>query len=552
MSKESDKSLLAKLREEHFDDEVKGPKLVLGYLGIFLILIGFLVLLPLLMLAFYPKEGEKFYAFLIPGLIALAIGVTLTAIFFKKHQGRLTLLEDIVLILSVWILAIVFSAIPYYFYGYNFSQGMFEATSGYTSTGLTIMNWDKEIVKIEGIEHLQNHMVFFHRAMTQLVGGVGLVLIVSSAISEKSGLNLYTLEGHNDKLLPNLVKSARVIFTIYMCYIAMGTLLYVAVGVDPFDAFCNSIAAVSTGGFSTKTGGIYTIVQELSMNGSSWRGILVEVITEVLMVLGGTNFVIHFNLFTGKIKKTRHFEYVVFIACFLIFYPIVIAGTTKYMGGDIAKGFRFGTFEYISGITTTGFGSLDSYHGHTIDGVSIQFPSYLLATLIIMMNIGMQSGSTCGGIKDHRIALIFKDLYYKIKKTLYPSERVEVPMVYRFGNKVKVEKDETIEAYSYASAYILLVLIGTMIISIICTTVGLNAPDHPTIPYTYMECMFEFSSAISSYGLGFGITNAMTISPILWTLMTGMLLGRLEIFIFFTFIGKTISNIRSRKHSYKN
>ena len=145
------------------DNEIKGPLLVLGYFGYFLIVIGILVLFPLIMLAFYPKEANMYYAFVIPGCSALVLGIILFALIFKKPQGKLTSLEDLFLVIGVWILVILFSSIPFLFYGYDFTQSVFESTSGYTSAGLTIMNWSKEIKELsDGTTDVYSHMLFFH------------------------------------------------------------------------------------------------------------------------------------------------------------------------------------------------------------------------------------------------------------------------------------------------------------------------------------------------------------------------------------------------------
>ena len=200
------------------EKEVTGNKLLMGYFGIFFVAIGFLVLLPLTMLIFYhdpeTEQIDQWIAFFIPGICSIVIGLLLSLFIFRKKQGRLTPVQDLVLLIGVWILVIAISAIPYAFYGYNFNQAIFESTSGYTSAGLTIMDWNN--TTIDTIRHLKDgttqpwsHMLFFHRALTELVGGIGLILVVASAISEQSGLNIYLLEGHNDRLLPNLAKSAK-------------------------------------------------------------------------------------------------------------------------------------------------------------------------------------------------------------------------------------------------------------------------------------------------------------------------------------------------------
>lgn len=569
-------------------NQVKGPMLVLGYFGYFLIVIGILVLLPLIMLAFYPEEAIHYQAFVIPGAIALVLGVILFALIFRRPQGKLSSIEDLVLVIGVWILVIIFSAIPFLFYGYNLTQALFESTSGYTSAGLTIMNWGKEVKDLgDGTTDVVSHMLFFHRALTELVGGIGLVLVVSSAISERSGLNLYLLEGHNDKLLPNLVKSARLIFTLYIGYIVIGSFLYIAVGVKPFDAVCHSMTAVATGGFSTKANNINSLVQEVSLNGA-WRGIFVEVVTEILMLLGGTNFVIHFSLLRGKLKVLRHFEYVVFLAILFVVWPVMIVGFTQYFNGNIAAGFRYGTFEMISGLSTAGFQAVDSYQAHAIvsssyaasgngiygftsinsslDSISIatgyatgniiKFPTYLLFLLGLMMMIGMQNGSTTGAIKQNRIALLFMDIYWRMRAAVGKQEQYKVHTTYKFGVKTKVTREEVTEAETFIGIYVATVLLGTTIISAITYGCNLLRGDGTLDAFTFTDVFFEFSSAVGTVGLGCGITsyaNSLTVggASILWIEMIGMLLGRLEIFVYFHLFGKIVSYFKHRKYIYR-
>lgn len=566
---------------------IKGPMLVFGYFGYFLIVIGILVLLPLVMLIFYPKEADQYPAFLIPGSIALVLGVLLFALIFRRPQGKLSSIEDLFLVIGVWILVIIFSAIPYFFFGYDFTQAMFESTSGYTSAGLTIMNWSKEIVDLgDGTTSVASHLLFFHRALTELVGGIGLVLVVSSAISEQSGLNLYLLEGHNDKLLPNLVKSARLIFSLYLGIVAIGTALYIAVGVSPFDAMCHSMTAVATGGFSTKMNNINSLVQEVSLHGE-WRGILVEVITEVLMVLGGTNFVIHYSLLRGKIKAFRHFEYLVFFAILLVVWPFMIVGFTQYFNGNVAAGFRYGTFEMISGLSTAGFQAVDSYQAHALvtsvyssstsgiygfspiasgmdsltaatgyaNGSIIKFPTYLLFLLGLMMMVGMQNGSTTGAIKQNRIALLFMDIAWRIKAACGRQEQFRVHTIYKFGVKTRVTREEVTEAETFIGIYAAVVLFGTCLLSAITYACGLKRGDGTLDGFTFIDCFFEFSSAVGTVGLGCGITsyvNSLTAagSAILWIEMIGMLLGRLEIFVFFYLFGRIFNRIKNRRFIY--
>lgn len=560
------------------DNAIRGWKLVLGYFGIFLFVIGILVLLPLVMLIFYPEERDMSPAFLVPGLFALLSGVFLSLLIFRRKQGKLTDIEDFILVIGVWLLVIIFSAIPFFFYGYNFTQAFFESTSGYTSAGLTIMDWGKEVKTLsDGTTDVVSHMLFFHRALTEFVGGIGLVLIVSSAISERSGLNLYLLEGHNDSLLPNLVKSARLIFSLYIGYILLGSVLYIAVGVKPFDAVCHAMTAVATGGFSTKINNINSLAAEASINGE-WRGVMVECITELLMILGGTNFVIHYSLLRGKFKVLRHFEYLVFFAVLLFVWPFMIVGMTQYYGGNVAAGFRYGTFEMLSGLSTAGFQAVDSYQAHAVSstglygftnlsssitpieaasgyasGSLVKFPTYLLFLLGLMMSVGMQNGSTTGGIKQSRIALLFMDIHWRLRRAIGKPEEYHAYSTYKFGKKVKVEQGEITEAETFIGVYMAVVLLGTTLMSAITYGYAVPRGDGTGTPFTWMDCWFEFTSCVGTVGLGCGITsyaNSLAYPGLLWIEMIGMMLGRLEIFIYFTLGGKLIRYFRNRKHIY--
>jgi trk system potassium uptake protein TrkH len=410
-------------------------------------------------------------------------------------------------------------------------------------------------------------------------------LVVSSAISERSGLNLYLLEGHNDKLLPNLVKSARLIFGLYLGYIAVGTILYIFAGVTPFDALCHSITAVATGGFSTKSNNINTLVMEVSMNGE-WRGVMVELITELLMILGGTNFVIHYSLIRGRFNILKHFEYWVFFFILLFIWPFMILGFTAYFNGNVLAGFRYGTFEMLSGLSTAGFQAVDSYQAHAVVGTNfaisgtgifgftnisnldsvsmaagyasgsvIKFPTYLLFLLGLMMMVGMQNGSTTGAIKQNRVALLFMDISWRVKAAVGKPDSHHAPMVWKFGNKVRVDRNEVIEAETFIAMYVSIVLLGTTLVSAIASGIHLTRGDGTGDVFSWLDAFFEYSSAVGTVGLGCGITsynNSISAGgqAILWIEMIGMLLGRLEIFVYFTLFGKIIHRIRSRKFIY--
>ncbi len=162
----------------------------------------------------------------------------------------------------------------------NFTQAYFEAMSGWTTTGLSVVDVTKAPM-----------LFLFFRSVMQFFGGFGIVLVVVSALSESLGMRLYTAEGHNDKLLPNLAKSARMILKIYVGYFIAGTVLYVIFGMPVFDAVNHCMAALSTGGFSTKADSI-----------GAYNSLPIELVTVILMLLGETNFFANMLLVRRKFR----------------------------------------------------------------------------------------------------------------------------------------------------------------------------------------------------------------------------------------------------------
>ena len=175
-----------------------GYRLIFGYLGIFLAVTGVIILLPLALLIIPSYRDDVIYVwhFLIPGLSSLVGGILLFFILLAgREKAQLKKHQDSILLVLLWFIAILVSAVPFYMTGkMGVTESIFESTSGYASVGLTRLP----------TEMYDSHIFTFYRAVLQFFGGVGLVLIVTSAISDRYGLKLYTAEGHNDKLIPSL------------------------------------------------------------------------------------------------------------------------------------------------------------------------------------------------------------------------------------------------------------------------------------------------------------------------------------------------------------
>ena len=221
-----------------------GSRLIFGYLGLCIGSVGFAILLPLLAGFAYPDEFKAdWYCFVIPGVSAILGGAGLFMLIARRIKAPLAKHQDSILLVLIWLCAIFISAVPFLLekdMNLSFTDALFETTSCYATVGLSIFKESDYV----------HHLFVLYRSVLCFLGGIGLVLIITSAISDRYGLKLYLAEGHNDKLMPNLARSARVILLIYSGFMVFGFLLYMLAGMTPYDAIVHSVSAFATAGFS--------------------------------------------------------------------------------------------------------------------------------------------------------------------------------------------------------------------------------------------------------------------------------------------------------------
>lgn len=478
-------------------DRLKNGLHIFGVLCIF---VGIILLMPLLVLPFYPDEVEYAVYFIVPASIAIFLGLGLRLLKPKKSH-RLTAQQDAVIVTGIWIVNAFFSAIPFVLAGMlNFTQAYFEAMSGWTTTGLSVVDVTKT-----------PHIFLMFRSIIQFLGGVGLILIVVSALSETYGLKLYNAEGHSDKLLPNLAKSARFILKIYLGYFIAGTILYTIFGMPLFDAINHCMAALSTGGFSVKTDSI-----------GAYNNLAIELITIVLMILGATNFFANMLLIKRKFREFFKLGEMRFAFILLgISVPVTAFISLAPLYNSIGHGLRVSLFNIVSAITTTGFATV-SY---------VNWPSFAVLVLIAMMMIGGGAGSTAGGIKFGRVYVMLKVFIWNLKKKFMPERNMNELSVYLPQGKTFVNERIYSDAANYFFIYFVIIMIGTSILS--------------SLGYSLQESLFEFASAAGTVGISIGVTSPDMHPLAFWTMTIGMLLGRLEIYVVFIAIIKSCKSLSS-------
>ena len=481
-----------------------GYRLIFGYLGLFIAFIGITMLIPLLVLFAYPEEAGDWYCFVAPGGSAILVGVALFMLIFKRDKAQLGKHQDAILLVLIWLLSIFIAATPFIIKGdLSFTESVFESTSAFGTIGLTVF---KETC-------FNSHIFVLYRSIICFLGGIGLVLIITSAISDRYGLKLYIAEGHNDKLLPNLAKSARLILTIYILIIVLGAGLYVIAGMPLFDAIIHSISAVATGGFSSRPEGLIAF-----QSTTNWPA--VQAISCVLMILGAVNFLLHMFLITGRFKKVwRDCEIRTFLILFIVFIPLFFLAILAHNDwNDPLKALSEGSFTFVSSITTTGFANTQIIADQASGVIGIGEAALFL--IVICNIIGGGMGSTAGGIKQYRLAVACKSFYWSTKERLSSSNYIYPHYIWRCGEQKEIKANDSSEAFSYIIVYIAIMLIGGL-----ATTFAAGGDT------TFGAGLFEFSNALSSTGLSNGLCQLN--EGVQWCLIAGMFLGRLEILSIF-------------------
>lgn len=444
---------------------------MLHFLGFILLVIGGVMLLPTVA-AFVLSEPHLAINFAAPAVGVLALGILLRRLF---KPTELSLGKLMVVVTVGWILACLFGSIPYMLSAdMGFIDSYFESMSGFTTTGLSMVQNPEAMART----------VLFWRSLTQWVGGIGIVVLVLSALvgAGKAAKKLYIAEARVERIEPTIRETARSILKIYAIFTIFGIIAFLLVGMPLFDSINHTLAGISTGGFSTRN-------QSFAAFGDP-----ALVIGIILTMAGATSFAIHRKVLAGHWRELfRSVEFRFMIGIF-------VAATLLLVW---RVGIRDAAFQSAEAITTTGFQSANIY---TWSG----FQKGLLCALMI---IGAGFGSTGGGIKLIRVLIIFKSIWWSIKRSFLP-ERAVVPM--KLGDRIYTQEDMTDTAVFFV-IYILVLVVGVALIAAMLPA-----------GYGGADALFESTSAQSNVGLSVGLTPILP-DPGKVVLIIQMLVGRLEI-----------------------
>jgi trk system potassium uptake protein TrkH len=469
--------------------------------GKLMLLVSLFVIVPVFILPFYPEEVKYLSAFLIPGLISVLISVFICIITQNTgSEEAFTTKRGSITVLFIWIYGFFVGALPFLFGNQlTFVQALFESVSGWTTTGLSVM--DVRVVP---------KIFLFYRSFMQYCGGLGFVMVMVMVIQGKQAMSLYNAEGHPDKLVPNLGRTARTIFAMYMIYLIIGTSTYVIIGMPVFDAVNHAMCALSTGGFSPQYDSI-----------GAYNSLTIEAVTIFLMIIGTTNFAVLLLLAKRKFKQVTKVSEVRFLFLLLVItVPIVAGSLASQLYLSFGEGLRLSLFNIVSALSTSGFSTM-SY---------AQWPAFSIGMMIVLMIIGGGIGSTAGGMKLTRVYLMFRILKENIKGRLSSSRAISNPYFYRAQGKTYIDKSIVSDTVGFIFSYLIIFITGSLLITLSASC-------------SLSDAMFEFASSLGTVGLSIGLTGPTTNSLTLIIEMIGMLLGRLEIFIVFIGIHLSIKEV---------
>lgn len=416
-----------------------------------------------------------------------------------------------------WLVVPLFCAVPLYLSGHfpNFLTAYFDAMSALTCAGLSVLN---------DLDHLADSMNTWRHLM-QFLGGQGIVLVVLTFFAGGGGaVGMYAGEAREDKILPNVRRTAQFIWRASLVYFAIGSSALVAALVAGgmqfrpavFHATNLFMAAFDTGGFSPRSSSV-----------GYYHSAAVEGILMVLMVAGAFSFALHYRLWQGDVKEMgRNIEMRVLGTTFVLFFVLVAAGlVSAAVYDDGIALFRRSMFQLVSAHTGAGFSSIPG--AIFSSGWGVLAPG----ALILAMTLGGMSGSTTGGIKAIRIGLVAKMLGLIARQSAMPPD-AHLVTSYHHIHRQPFRPQATRAATTVLLLFLALYFFGT--------TAGLF------YGYPLEEALFESTSAAAGVGLSVGITSPTMETGLMTTYIGQMYLGRLEFISAFALFGYVGAMVRGR------
>lgn len=450
------------------------------------------MLVPLLTAWIYGEDDLRAFAV---SAVATAFAGVIMAFGVRPSRYDMGKREGFLLTALVWVVFSVFGMVPFLIcrQPLTVSDAFFEAMSGFTTTGATVM---------DSISHL-SHGIVMWRSLMQWIGGMGIILFTLAVVpmlNHSGGMQMFNAEVTgitHDKLRPRISQTAKGLWLIYIVLTLVLFILLIIGPMDTFEAICHAFSTMSTGGFSTADASI-----------EAWDSIYIESVVTVFMFLGGTSFVLLYRAAHGDFKPIwqndvfRAYVGIIFV-CYVLFVIAIFYHGQAYSIKSVTLD---PLFQIVSTITSTGYEVSDFSNWGT----------FTLSLVFALMFFGACAGSTSGGAKIDRLIYLLKNCRNEIVRCVYPNNIFTVRV-----NRRVIPHETVSKVIAFLCLYVMIIMAG----GIILTALGLPLVDS----------FFSAFSCISNTGLGAGVTGyggsyALVPDVGKWLLAIIMMIGRLELF----------------------
>lgn len=433
--------------------------------------------------------------FLVAAAINVGVGLAV-ALATRRFRRELKPRDGFVLVTLSWVLMSASAAVPLMIAlpDLTFTDAYFEAMSGLTTTGSTVLN------------HLDDlpQSINLWRHILHWIGGLGIIVLVVAVLPllGVGGMQLYKAESpgavKDEKLTPRITETAKALWFTYLAITVVGVIALRIAGMSWFDAICHCMSAIALGGFST---------HDVSVGYFESFG--VELVLIAIMLVASLNFARHFMAFRSLSLKPYRTDTEGKAVIILLGFSVALVSFLLWIDGTYPttmEGFRHSVFNVISIATTTGFVTED-YE---------KWPAFLPVWLLFLSCITCSTGSTGGGIKMFRTLLLVRQARRELKLLIHPSAVIPIRIA---GQAIP-------DRVAYSVLAFIFLYFGTILVF----TFAMLA--------TGLDLVSSFSAIVSSInnlgpGLG-GVGPSTTFQSLTdaqtWICTFAMLIGRLEIF----------------------
>ena len=473
-------------------------RIVAHVLGI----VGLALLPPLASSIWYSEGMRTVCAFAVPASACLSLAALCMV---KRNTDSVPIKTSwaFFIVGGVWIGVCLLGAVPLWASGAfgGVTDAVFESVSGFTTTGASVS---------AGVEDLPRSVNLW-RCETHWLGGMGVIALAVALVPllGVGGFRLIKAETsgpEKGRVTPRIASAAKALWIIYIAFTAAQALLLRLAGLGWFDSVCHAFSTLGTGGFSTRNASV-----------GAFGNPAAEWICVLFMLLASVNFALYYRLFTGKVGEVlRDTELRTFIGIVSVFVLAVTIVERADLGG-LATSLRHSAFQVASIVSTTGFMTSD-------------YACWLPAAqmfLFLLFFIGGCSGSTAGGIKVIRWAVLGKQLRNELRRITHPREVTTIRINGYSG------RDDIVPL---VAAFVTLYLFLAFATAVAGALAGLGLAEA-------VSCAFSMVGNIGPAFGSFGPTANYGAIPcaLKWWYSFAMIAGRLEIFTMLILVGKVLS-----------